>query len=82
MVENLSECSRSFIFNDGAMNANVRRSLDAEIICVSGGPYSAAEFSSLLYHDISLTAYQGLHEVVRLWTMCPFQKHSTYGGED
>ena len=51
-MENLPECSRFSIFNDGAMNANVRRPLDAESIFVSGGPYSAAKVSSRLYHDI------------------------------
>ena len=79
VVENPSECSRLFIFDDGA---NVRRSLDAESICVSGEPYSLAEISSHLYRDIFLTAYPGLQEVVRLWTMFSSHKLSTYGGEE
>ena len=78
----MSECSRLFIFDDGAMNVNVRRSLDAESICVSVRPYSADGISSLLYHDILLTEYPGLQEAVRLRTMFPFQRFSTYGSEE
>ena len=78
----MSECSRSFSFDGGAMNANVRRSLDAESICPSVRPYSADGISSLLYHDILLTEYPGLQEVVRLRTMISSQRFSTYGGEE